>query len=260
MPISVTVGSDSASRLDVDGLRISELGFPPLLRLAPHAHERPCVAVVVSGRVDKQFGRTAVPSPVATVLTMPGEERHGDAFGAQGARLVVVETTCELPGLDRVGNFAAAEGIELAGRIGRELRAPDSFTPLAVEGLAFELLALAGRLPAARPARRPPSWLHEARELLHESFRRGLGAGELAAAVGVHPTHLARVFRAHHGMSPGEYSRRIRLEWAAGQLQATDTPLAQLAAEAGFADQSHFTRAFKRRTGLTPAQFRRLHR
>src|SRR5690349_2345980 len=100
MPISVTVGTDRASRLDVDGLRVSDLGFPPLLRLAPHSHERPCVAVVVSGRVDKQFGRTAIPSPVATVLTMPGEERHADAFGAQGARLVVVEPTSELPGLD----------------------------------------------------------------------------------------------------------------------------------------------------------------
>ena len=241
-------------------MRVSDLGFPSLLRLAPHAHERPCVAVVVSGRIDKVFRRVAVPSQVATVLTMPGEERHADAFGAEGARLVVVEPERELPGLDRIGSFADVNGIGIARRIARELADPDAFSPLAVEGLALELLALAGRLPAARPARRPPAWLAQVRELVHENVGRRLGASELAATVGVHPTHLARTFRAHHGMTPGEYARRVRLEWAAEQLASTDVPLALLAAEAGFADQSHFTRVFKRHTRLTPAQYRRLRR
>jgi AraC-like DNA-binding protein len=58
----------------------------------------------------------------------------------------------------------------------------------------------------------------------------------------------------------GEYVRRLRLDWATAQLAATDTPLAVLAAEAGFADQSHFTRAFKGYAGLTPGKYRRFVR
>jgi AraC family transcriptional regulator len=61
-------------------------------------------------------------------------------------------------------------------------------------------------------------------------------------------------------VSVGEYLRRLRLDWAASQLAATETPLALLAAEAGFADQSHFTRAFKRHAGLTPARYRSMVR
>jgi AraC family transcriptional regulator len=241
-------------------MRVSDLSFPPLLRLAPHAHERPCVAVVISGRVDKVFGPTEIPSTVATVLTMPGEERHADAFAADGARIVVVEPERELPGLDRIGSFPDTEGIAIGRRIARELAATDPFTPLAIEGLALELLALAARLPASRPQRHPPAWLAEVRELLDAGVGERLGAAKLAAAVGVHPTHLARVFRAHQGMTLGEYARQLRLEWAARQLASTDIPLASLAVEAGFADQSHFTRAFKRWTGLTPGQFRHLRR
>jgi AraC family transcriptional regulator len=80
--------------------------------------------------------------------------------------------------------------------------------------------------------------------------------GELAAETGVHPTHLARAFRARYGVSVGEYGRRIRLAWAATEIVRGDAPLAAVAAEAGFADQSHFTRLFKRHIGTTPARYR----
>jgi AraC-like DNA-binding protein len=47
------------------------------------------------------------------------------------------------------------------------------------------------------------------------------------------------------------------LEWATTRLGETDEPIAQIALDAGFADQSHLTRAFKQHTGLTPAEYRR---
>ena len=81
-------------------------------------------------------------------------------------------------------------------------------------------------------------------------------ANELAQTVGVHPTYLARAFRAQYGLSVGEYGRRLRLAWAAAELARGDTPLAEIAASAGFADQSHFTRVFKTHLGSTPARYR----
>ncbi|HET6312368.1 MAG TPA: helix-turn-helix transcriptional regulator, partial [Chloroflexia bacterium] len=70
------------------------------------------------------------------------------------------------------------------------------------------------------------------------------------------PVHLARAFRLHFGETPGQYVRRLRLDWSATQLATTDLSITELASMAGFADQSHFTRVFKSHTGFTPAQYR----
>jgi AraC family transcriptional regulator len=101
---------------------------------------------------------------------------------------------------------------------------------------------------------RASAWLHE------ERFLQVPDVTELATTAGVHPTELACMFRAHYGESIGEYARRLRLEWAAERLAGTDIGLASLAAEAGFADQSHFTRAFRRLYGLPPGRYRTAHR
>ena len=61
---------------------------------------------------------------------------------------------------------------------------------------------------------------------------------------GVHRAHLVRAFRARFGISVGAYVRRERIRWAARALRNSDAPIAEIALQAGFADQSHFTRTF----------------
>jgi AraC family transcriptional regulator len=185
---------------------------------------------------------------------MPPEEPHADVFGREGARIVVVETD---DGVESVTAFRDWNATQLALRIAGELADPDPLTPLAVEGLALELAVASRRGPA--PVR-PSKWLEAACDLLHDRFLEPPSAAEIATAVGVHPGHLARAFRVQYGDSLGGYARKLRLEWAAERLVRTEDPLAGLAFEAGFVDQSHFTRAFKRRFGLTPARYRRAHR
>jgi AraC family transcriptional regulator len=82
----------------------------------------------------------------------------------------------------------------------------------------------------------------------------------IADSVAVHPVHLVRTFRRFYRSTVGEYLRRLRIEFASQQLAGTDTPLADIALASGFADQCHFTRTFKRLTGLTPARYRALYR
>jgi AraC family transcriptional regulator len=78
----------------------------------------------------------------------------------------------------------------------------------------------------------------------------------LAQQIGFSPYHFARLFRQTTGESPHQFVLRQRIEEACYLLKTTDMPLASIAQESGFANQSHFTRIFKRHLGLTPRVYR----
>jgi len=251
--VAVSEGTTRQTSIGAGPFRVSEVVFPPDRRLPWHAHPYGCVAVVVDGVVGKRFRRFEADARAGALISMPPEEPHEDRFGRTGAAIVVVEAEQGVgPGVSCAPDGG---GALVALRIRRELAAPDAFTPLALEGLALELLALAGR---SRIPPRPERWVERVRLTVRERFREPFEPSRLAEEIGVHPAHLARAFRARYGETLGEYVRRLRLEWAAREMIATDKPLAFLAVEAGFCDQSHFTRAFKRQFGITPARFRAL--
>ena len=161
--------------------------------------------------------------------------------------------------LRRLRHVRAAASTSIGHRIAAELRAVDESWPLAAEGLVLQLLATAGRAEP-RPEAGRRSWLRDVRELLHERAPAAASLSELATAVGVHPVHLARSFRREYGVTVGQYARDLRLEWATSQLALPDSSLAEVSAGAGFADQSHFTRAFRAYAGVTPGRYRELVR
>jgi AraC family transcriptional regulator len=251
--VAVSEGTTRQASVAAGPFRVSEVVFPPGRRLPWHAHPYACLAVVVDGVVGKRFRRLEADAGAGALISMPPEEPHEDRFGRTGAAIVVVEAK-EGVGPD-VTCSSDGGGALVALRIRRELAAPDAFTPLAVEGLALELFALAGR---SRVPARPERWVERVHATVQERFRERLEPRAIAAELDVHPAHLHRAFRARYGETLGEYVRRLRLEWAAREMVVTDKPLAFLAVEAGFCDQSHFTRAFKRQFGVTPARFRAL--
>jgi AraC family transcriptional regulator len=65
------------------------------------------------------------------------------------------------------------------------------------------------------------------------------------------------VFRQEYGCTLGDYLRNLRIGFASRRLATSSAPLAEIALAAGFADQSHFTKAFRRATGMTPVAWRR---
>ena len=67
---------------------------------------------------------------------------------------------------------------------------------------------------------------------------------------------MIRAFQRHYGISPGAYLRQVRVEQALVLLESTDLPLASVALETGYSDQSHLCRVVKAETGLTPSQYR----
>jgi AraC family transcriptional regulator len=246
---------------EVNGFTLEELRFPPSYKHGAFEPDLPYLALVLDGTVEKLFRQRTLQLERASGLTMPAGATHRARFGATGARIVVVRPTnashLVFQSLHRLVSLRGPNFSWLAWRLSGELHASDAAAPLAAEGFALELLAATSREAGLEhQLGRPPAWLHRAEELLRERIGDCVGLSELADAIGVHPTHLARSFRARYGVSVGEYSRRLRLAWAAREIACTDTALAVIAAEAGFADQSHFTRLFKHHVGTTPARYR----
>jgi len=262
--VPITMGSSGAATLALDDFLVTDVVFPPHERLPPHTHDRAALAVMLEGSFDLSITHRVYACEPGSAVAEPGEERHGNVLGSSGAHVVVIQpnpnAALGVAGrlFDEVRHARRSPVCGAAWRIARELRAPDGTTPLAVAGLVLQMLAIAWRQDRRETRSGPvPRWLVRARDELHARVRNPPRIRELAAAAGVHPDHLARAFRVRFGASVGAYVRRLRLEWAATRLDGTDAPIAQIALEAGFADQSHFTRTFKRHLGLTPAQYRR---
>lgn len=270
--VPLTMGSPSYRCVELDGVgvRLTEALFPAGATLPMHAHERTIVAVMLAGGFDLVFRTRRFDCPTGMVSVEPAEEPHANRIGANGARPLVLEITRDAlgeslrscaPAVSWPAAFRRSEVGGIARRLQRELRRSDASSLLAMETLSLELLAaIAERRERDGDARGRGGWVATVRELIHAHLDRPLRVGDLAAAAGVHRVHLGRVFRARYGEAIGAYHRRLRIEWAARELASADAPLSDVALRAGFADQSHFTRFFRRSMGITPHAYRRQQR
>lgn len=262
--VPVTMGSPRSRSVEVGGLLVTEAWFPPGLVIPPHVHRRACFAVMLDGAFDLSFARASYDCAPARITTEPAGERHANRVRSAGAHVVVLQpdplrTELLRPlreVLEEVHHFGHAGIARSARQVTRELGRPDGVSELAIESLALGMLVAAGRNGSTDSSRRPPPWLLRAQEYVHARFLERFTTADVAREAGVHPVHLARVFRATFRASLGDYVRALRLDWAARLLTSSAAPLAEIALRAGFADQSHFTRAFKRYSGMTPGRYR----
>jgi len=110
-------------------------------------------------------------------------------------------------------------------------------------------------------ARRLPKWrLRKVQAHIEDNLAKSIRLADLAKVAGLSRMHFAAQFRAATGYRPHEYLLWRRIEAAKAMLRRAELPVVQVALEAGFQTQAHFTTVFKRLTGDTPAAWRRAHR
>lgn len=256
-------GSELRRRQIADSI-LTEHAYPPETRIGKHSHRLPYFNLILEGAYDETHAGRVRECRPAMLFFHPEGESHSDRFLGKRSRIFRLEIgrrwlerarECAVE-LGRPAALRSGDAVRLASRLHRELYATDAASPLRVEGLLFEIVAeVAGYKPEGRgPA--APRWLGRAKELIRANFSESISPVRVAETVGVHPIHLAREFRRHCGQSIGEYVRTLRVEFACREIRETRKPFLEIAAAAGFADQAHFARTFKRLTGLTPGQYR----
>lgn len=235
-------------------------------------HRHDTYAIGVTDRGIQVFdyrgsARTSVPGQV--VVLYPDEVHDGRAGTDEGFgyRIVYVEPShlaealrvlrgrpCPLPfvGEPVSANARLSRAVEAAFRAPLEPLAADSLVVDLAEGLMDDER---GGRPAASRVHAPV--IERARQFLEDERTRVVHSAELESITGLTRYDLARQFRIMFGTSPYRYLLMRRLD-AARQWIHQHRPLVEVACDAGFADQAHFTRAFKSAFGLTPARYRAL--
>ena len=246
VPRTPILGQPALARaFDDAGARL--VRYRPGQEMRRHAHDWLGVTLVLSGRLQDTIADRVIVCRPLTLVVKPAGAEHETRVASDGAlTLHFTLSTAAADVLSRAGLDLDRCHHLHAGRAAAPLLellhgSPHADTPVGAV-LADAILKSAGNTPLAEP---PP-------DFAHESTRAA------ASAVGMHPVAFARRFRRRTGVSPTDWRLRRRVEFAAAALAGGSDALASIACDAGFADQAHLCRVFKRQTGLTPGVFRRI--
>jgi AraC family transcriptional regulator len=281
------------ARLRTRDIVLSELRQPCSRAVPRHEHELAYVTVVLHGDYLEGDRRLDELRPFTAVFN-PAGIAHSTVIGPEGASFFTIElkegnlrhlginlpscTTFDRgagamlwPGLRLYSAFKTQAVSQAGNRADDALPSCEVLLDDIIEAHVLELLGAISGLESADSESRgveayrksslensAPRWFRQVKERLHEDFREPLRIRDLARDAGVHPVHLARVFRKLENRTPGDYQQRLQVRAACELLRKPEWPLAVIAAECGFADQSHFTRVFRRMAGTTPAKFRKV--
>lgn len=251
--------------IDSRGLRLVVTDYHPGERMAPHRHPGTQVSMVMRGAVEEGVAGREHQGGVGAVVVKPAGVVHRNVFGPAPVRMLSINL---LPGhgleAERRSSALSAWRWTDGGPASRALwrllataRAEPAHASALLADAFWEMVDALDVDGAAVSPSTPPAWLRRIREQLHDSAGAAPPVRVLAEAAGVHPVYLARAFRRAYGVPVTEYARRLRIRAAADRVACTGLPLARIACEAGFADQSHLTRELRRETGLTPGALRR---
>lgn len=225
--------------------------YPPNMVQPRHAHAAAQFSFLLAGELSERIGRRETEVlHRAAAAKMCGTE-HAVEFGPHGATILSFDLAD-----DR--DFSAIEPAQW-NYVGNEL-GPLVQAALASSGDTLALRSVLDDLVASRAADCPGTlragWLDRARDQLRAAPAASR-LDALAREAGVHRVHLSRSFTAAFGVPPSLYRLRCMAAQALVAIVCGRQPLAEAAIEAGFADQSHFTRTLRSQTGLTPDQLRR---
>ncbi len=253
-----------SNKCNIPSAVFSESIYQEKISLPEHAHELAFFTLILNGIYSEQFAsKNSVYMP-HTVLWRQAGQSHKDRIETDQSHFFFVEIKRSfidsLSLYDRVPDRLVEQNGSLtllSSRLRREILSGQEYSSLIAEGITLEMLGHLVRKSTEKD-KRPPKWLADVVDRLNEEFTASLTTDMLAAEVGIHPVHLAAVFRRFHNETIGEYVQKRRIEYAAELLRREDMPLSEISQSAGFSDQSHFTRVFKRHTGATPGAFRAL--
>lgn len=226
-------------------------------KIAMHGHKTYEFVYFFSGRGLLEFDDTSFEFSSGTYYLMQPQKQHSEFYFNTGKSLVI---QFDLPAdmgllIPIAQNDVSLNLYPLLERIRNELREKQYGYNDLVEGLTAEIVILLSRQRHVKD-KQPDQSLPNVIAYIDEYYMTSLNIKELAAECNYSEDHFRILFNAITGKNPKEYILSKRIKLAKKQLKETKFALKDISENCGFEYYTHFTMAFKKRTGFTPAQYR----
>lgn len=244
---------------DFGGQRTQVRRFAPYERHPVHRDSLSRVSIVLHGEVAEDSSWAAARLKSGDVLFKSRDIAHEDRFGSTGATVFSIlfdsGVTCPFRAARLEGSWFLKRDPTTKDAGHAALEAATARDAIGLSVAVGDLLA--GAFSAGRRGK-TPKWLRELHGALQDSSLPQVDIAANARAAGRHIVTVSRAFRQHFGMSITEHAGRQGVRRALVELARGERNLADVAASAGFYDQSHMNRVFRRITGRTPGAHRAL--
>lgn len=229
-----------------------------------HSHATFSIGAVTGGRSEFRIGRRRHEVTPGTVVLMNPEEAHAcnPLDGLPWSYRMLFVDVPWLAGVQQGGGFVPYGPVlgtdpalyrRLTGLVDLLFGTDDPFAKESAATVFFADLhrSLGG---AGDPGGDPHRGLERAADFITAHCTRPLRLADVCAASGLSPSYLVRAFKARYGLTPHAYQVNRRIQYGQRELRR-GRPIVDVALDAGFADQAHFQRAFKRHVAATPGQY-----
>ncbi len=246
--------SPSSARVDIIGI-----SYRAHEQYHPHFDKKGRISIVLRGKVHEQVSNREEIGTSMSVVVKPNTVLHSNAFGKEGAFLLSVLLKDDFQNQLESDSFFnqwqwwhPAQTSQVVLEFLKSLQL-DRDQEMAVT----ELVAALANTTQTQLQHLPP-WLARICDKIEDECFNPPSVADLAEEAGVHPVYLARAFRKFQHCNIKTYLHQCRLRRINQLLAEGRLPIAQIAFDSGYADQSHLTRYYKSQTGVTPGVFRRL--
>jgi len=251
--------------VDLGGLIISDTEYIRSAEFPTHFHENLYLACVLKGYYYEISGGKKIVCLPGSVTFHNFCEGHSNSGFSSYSRIINLEISSQWlieHQLDpnKVESNAGSHNIEIQNCMSRIASLYFENEDASQPEIESNVLVILGSILSMGSIYLPgtPAWVKTVREFIRDNRPELLTLKNIAVAAGIHPVHLSRDFPRYFRSSFAGYIRKVKIERARKILKNESESISTSAIDSGFSDQSHFTRVFRKSTGITPNKYKHL--
>ncbi len=247
------------SRINIDGSIITNTHYSTKKNNSDwHYHKNLHICFVFQGGKAETRNNTLYTKKDGSVFFYHSEEKHrwiSPQLISKSANIEIGSNFLKKYGLSELDiKKAIQENIDaktLILKMQQEMLINDESCHATIQTLLLELVSYSKN---SQP-KNTPKWVTILTNLLYDNWNEQMTLTEMATIVGVHPVTISKYFRKYFSCTLGEYQRKLKIDKSIQLIKDSKMSLSEIAFYCGFADQSHFIRNFKKKTGFLPKTF-----